>query len=250
MQTLHTDQRDVTPRRVLPILIAILVVRAAVASAQSVPSERPPEPGPQPLNRPQVLHSFLASFTPLKEQPFKDAYQPLTPSQSFNWFIKSTISPQHMAGVAIVSAGGTAVNRPGEYGPHWSGFADRFGIGMAGSAVGNGIEVSAGLALREDPRYFCVPERPFKSRMGNVARFTFSARGENGTLVPAYARYIGIVGGNFLSKAWRVHSEGKVPDALLRSSEGFAGRMAANAFAEFWPDVKKHVLHKRSRAAQ
>jgi len=155
-----------------------------------------------------------------------------------------------MAGVAIVSAGGTAVNRPAEYGPHWSGFADRFGMGMAGSSVSNGIEVSAGLALREDPRYFRVPERAFKSRMGNVARFTLSARGENGALVPAYAHYIGIVGGNFLSNTWRVHSEANVPDALLRSSEGFAGRMAANAFAEFWPDVKKYVLRKRNRAAQ
>ena len=29
------------------------------------------------------------------------------------------------------------------------------------------------------------------------------------------------------------------------SAEGFAGRMAANAFEEFWPDVKSHVFHKR-----
>ena len=34
-----------------------------------------------------------------------------------------------MAGVAFVSAGGTAVNRPWEYGPHWRGFGDRFGTG-------------------------------------------------------------------------------------------------------------------------
>lgn len=33
-------------------------------------------------------------------------------------------------------------------------------------------------------------------------------------------------------------------DALLRTSEGFAGRMAANAFEEFWPDIKKRVFHK------
>jgi hypothetical protein len=246
----HTDQRGATPRRLLPIQIAILVVRAAVASAQSVPSERPPEPGPQPLNRSQVLHSSSASFTSLKEQSLKGPYQPLTPGQSFSWFIKSTISPQHMAGVGILSAGGTAVNRPGEYGPHWSGFADRFGIGMAGSAVGNGIEVSAGLALREDPRYFRVPEETFKSRLGNVARFTFSARGEDGSLGPAYARYIAIVGGNFLSNTWRVRSEANARDALLRSSEGFGGRMAADAFQEFWPDVKKYVFRKHNRAAQ
>jgi hypothetical protein len=186
----------------------------------------------------------------LKQQTLEGPYYRLTPSQSLGWFIKSTISSSHMAGAAILSAGGTAVNRPGEYGPHWGGFADRFGIGVAGSAVGNGIEASAGLVLREDPRYFRMPEQSFKSRVGNAARFTFSARGENGSLGPAYARYLGIVGGNFLSNAWRVRSEANVRDALLRSSEGFSGRLAANAFAEFWPDVKKYVFHKRNRTTQ
>ena len=34
-------------------------------------------------------------------------------------------------------------------------------------------------------------------------------------------------------------------DALLRASEGLAGCMAANAFAEFWPDVKRVAFHKQ-----
>jgi len=29
-----------------------------------------------------------------------------------------------------------------------------------------------------------------------------------------------------------------------------AGRMAANAFGEFWPDLKKYFFHKRNQAAQ
>ena len=154
-----------------------------------------------------------------------------------------------MAGVGILSAGGRAVNRPGAYGPHWSGFADRFGIGMAGSAVGNGIEVSAGLALREDPRYFRVPEEAFKSRLGNVSRFTFSARGEDGSLgpVPATLRLLFVT---FSQTPGAFAVKPNAHDALLRSSEGFGGRMAADAFQEFWPDVKKYVFRKRNRAAQ
>jgi hypothetical protein len=183
-------------------------------------------------------------------QSIEGPYQLLTPSQSLGWFVTSTISPSHMTGVAFLSAGGTAVNRPGDYGSHWGGLADRFGMGMAGSAVGNAIEVTVGLTLREDPRYFCVPQQPFKARIGNVVRLTFSARGENGGFGPAYARYIAIAGSNFLSNAWRVHSEANTRAALLRSSEGFAGRMGANGFAEFWPDVKKYIFHARHRAAQ
>jgi hypothetical protein len=116
---------------------------------------------------------------------------------------------------------------------------------MVGSAAGNAIETGVDLGLREDPRYFRVSQQAFKSRVGNVTRFTFLARNESGGSEPAYARYIGIVGSNFLSNTWRVHGEANAKNALLRSSEGFAGRMGANAFKEFWPDVKRRVFHKR-----
>src|SRR5208283_4169725 len=94
-----------------------------------------------------------------------------------------------------------------------------------------------------------VPERSFKARLGNVVQLTFAARGGAGSFGPAYARYMAIVGSNFLSNTWRVHSEANAKDALLRSSEGFAGRMAANAFKEFWPDVKRHVFRKYNWAS-
>jgi hypothetical protein len=117
-------------------------------------------------------------------------------------------------------------------------------MGMAGSATSNGIEASGGLIFREDPRYFRAAQRPFKARLGNVARLTFCARDDSGGFTPAYARYAGIVGGNFLSNTWRVPSEANPQRALLRSAEGFAARFAGDAFDEFWPDLK-HLFHKR-----
>jgi hypothetical protein len=117
----------------------------------------------------------------------------------------------------------------------------------AGSAVGNGIEIAIGLSRGEDPRYFPVSQEALKHRIGHLARLTFLARGRHGNFEPAYARYIGIVGSNFLSNTWRVHSEANAKDALVRSSQGFAGRMTANAFAEFWPDLKNYLFGKHSR---
>ena len=63
-------------------------------------------------------------------------------------------------------------------------------------------------------------------------------------LGPAYARYMAIFGNNFLSNTWRVNSEANTRAALLRASEAFGGLMAANAFEEFWPDIRKRVFHK------
>lgn len=235
----------------LPLLFAIVALTNTLASGQGSASQHGIENRQSPQDQSRL--SRFRDSSPLsssgRAETLERPYVPITHRESFRWFVTSTIGPAHMAGVGFVSACGTAVNRPGEYGPHWGGFADRFGMGMAGSAAGNAIEVGLGLGLREDPRYFREPEQAFKSRAGRVARLTFLSRGRNGTFGPAYGRYIGIVGSNFLSNAWRVHSEANAKDALVRSSEGFAGRMAANAFAEFWPDLKKHLVRKHGRFA-
>jgi hypothetical protein len=54
-----------------------------------------------------------------------------------------------------------------------------------------------------------------------------------------------LVGNNFVSNTWRVNSEANTHDALLRTSEGFGGHLAGNAFEEFWPDIKKRIFHRR-----
>ena len=154
------------------------------------------------------------------------------------------MDPANLAGGIFEAALGTAPNRPREYGPHWGGFARRYGIGMTRSATGNAIEAGAGLILREDPRYFRVPDRHFMARVGNVVRLAFGARAGNGNFGPAYARYMSVFGSNLLSDSWRVNSEANKRDALLRSAEGFGGILAGNAFEEFWPDVLKCLFHK------
>ena len=109
------------------------------------------------------------------------------------------------------------------------------------------MRLKSASARGEDPRYFRVSHEAVTSRIGHLARLTFLARARDGNFAPAYSRYIGIVGSNLLSNTWRVHSEANAKGALVRSSEGFAGRIAANAFAEFWPDLKKCLLGKHSR---
>jgi len=115
---------------------------------------------------------------------------------------------------------------------------------MTRGVTGNAIEAGAGLILREDPRYFRVPDRRFKARVGNVVLLAFAARRGGGSFGPAYARYMAFFGSNFLSNTWRVHSEANTNHALLRTSESFSGLLAGNAFEEFWPDVKKSVFHR------
>lgn len=229
------------------ILIVIFFAGTLMGSAQSIPSRQTTplsesafsdRPNDSKTPRP------LSAWAPLKRQELEAApYRPITSRESLRWFVTSTIGLPHRAGGIFLSALGTALDRPKEYGPHWGGFADRYGMRIACSATGNAMEAGASLVLREDPRYFRVPGRSLKTRAGNVVRLTFTARGDDGNFGPAYARYMATVGNNFLSNTWRVHSEANAEHALVRTAGDFAGRMVANAFDEFWPDVRR-VFHK------
>ena len=65
---------------------------------------------------------------------------------------------------------------------------------LACGATGNLIESGAGRILREDPRYFRVPDRTVKVRIGNALQLSFTARGYDGRFRPAYARYMAAFG--------------------------------------------------------
>jgi hypothetical protein len=174
-------------------------------------------------------------------------YDPITGRGRLVWMVKNTLWPEHLLGGVITAGAGTALNRPHEYGPHWGGFGQRYGIRLTGIATSNVMEAGIGALWGEDPRYFRVPERSFGARVKNVVVMTFLARDRAGDFRPAYARYIAISGNNFLSNAWRADSEADVSHALLRTAEGFAGRMAGNAWSEFWPQAKAYIFHRGGR---
>ena len=172
-------------------------------------------------------------------------YHPLTSRQRFRWFVTSTVGPAPLLGGGIFSAAlGTALDHPKEYGPGWGGFGDRFGMRLTGISTGNAIEAAVGSFWGEDPRYFAVPDKAIRGRILNVMRQTFIARRRDGDFAPAYARYIAAAGNNFLSNTWRADSEANVHDAVIRTAESFAGRMAACAYEEFWPQVRNHFFHR------
>jgi hypothetical protein len=167
-------------------------------------------------------------------------YQPITASERGHWFLTSTVGPTSLFLAGPLSAAiGTARDIPSEYGPHWDGFAKRNGMRLTGISTGNLIEAGLGAIWGEDPRYFPSPTRGVGPRVTYVIRTTFLAPHRDGSWHPAYARFAGDVGNNFLSNTWRADSEAKTSSAVYRSLWGMAGRMGSQAIAEFWPDVRK-----------
>ena len=187
--------------------------------------------------------AILACAACAAGQSASNPADPITGQERLKWFADSTIGPASLAGGAISSGWGTLFNSPKEYGPHWDGFGKRYGMRLTGVSVGNATEAGLGAIWGEDPRYIPTEGQPFRNRMGHVLKMTFIAQYRDGSVRPAYARYVAIPGNNFLSNTWRADSEATLGRAGVRTALGFLGRMSGNAFKEFWPSVVRR-FHK------
>jgi hypothetical protein len=167
-----------------------------------------------------------------------DGREPVTAQQRIQWVIKSTIG----SGALFSAAFGTLVDNPKAYGTHWEGFGERYGIRLTGLAVSNTMEAGLGVIWGEDPRYTRDAGAPFKNRIGHAIKMTYMAQNRDGSLMPAYARFIAIPGSNFLSNTWRTDSDATVDHAAIRTGFRFLGRLGTNTFQEFWPDVRQRLL--------
>ncbi len=165
-------------------------------------------------------------------------YRPPSREDRLKWFTFNTVGPPSLIGGAISAGWGTLLDTPVEYSTHWSGFGSRYGMRLTGVSTGNAMEAGLGALWGEDPRYRRAAGQPFKQRVVNVVKMSFLADNRQGQPMPAYARYMAIAGNNFLSNTWRPDSEATVGHAVFRTGLGFIGRMAGNAFQEFWPDIK------------
>jgi hypothetical protein len=220
--------------------VFILLLATAV-SGQIMPGESTPVPArPTQATRTQSSGKHLKTASTASGD-----YQAISAGERLRWFAQSTAGPESLT-AGLFSAGfGTAIDRPREYGPHWDGFGKRYAMRLTGVSTGNAIEAGLGAVWGEDPRYFRAAGQPIKRRLENVMVMTFAARQRDGNLGPAYARYLGNAGNNFLSNSWRADSESGTGDACIRILLGFAGKMGSNAFAEFWPDARKLIFHRK-----
>jgi hypothetical protein len=125
--------------------------------------------------------------------------RPLSREERVHWFLNATAGPKSLGAGVVSAAWGTGFNNPEEYGPHWDGFAKRYGMRLTGIATSNAIEAGLGSFWGEDPRYARAGEGSVWSRISNAARMTALAERADGSAAPAYARYAAISGSNFLS---------------------------------------------------
>jgi len=218
------------------VLLLLVPTRMPAQSSTLLPDNRPNAPVAKP-DQPSPM-DFRAI-------PEEGPYVPMDRRQRLEWIAMQTAGPGSLVGGLLTAGIGTANSQPREYGTHWDGFSKRYGMQFPGIATSNLLEAGLGAFWGEDTRYVRHGSDPLAKRLGHVFLMTVSARRRSGHLAPAYARYIAFTGSSFAANAWWAGSDSHASDALIRTGYGFIGRAAANAWDEFWPSLRPHLLPAR-----
>ena len=174
-------------------------------------------------------------------EPGTDPYTPPTGGDRIGWVVGGNTSPLALAVVALDSAWATVDNSPREWHGGVGGLSRRFADEEATGVISMSIESGLGSVWGEDPRYARLGRRGVWRRMGYAVRAVVLAPRPDGHLAPAWARFAGNAAGNLVENAWLPASSRTPARNLWRVADGFAGRLVSNVWAEFWPDIRRHL---------
>jgi hypothetical protein len=142
-----------------------------------------------------ILPNFYVSYDP---NPM-----PLTTRLKFELGWRSVVDPANVGFVAAVAGFEQAGNSFPGYGQGASGYAKRFGAGMADATVGTMLTGAVlPVVFRQDPRYFYKGSGNIASRTWYALKTVVIAKGDNGRWEPAYANVLGSFGAGAVSNLY------------------------------------------------
>jgi hypothetical protein len=168
-------------------------------------------------------------------------YTPITLKQKYEYSLEQMFSGPRL--MAIIAR--TALDQV-EVSPRaWGSNAPALGVRVASEFGRSFIRATISSGIRgidhEDPRYFYSHKKNNWDRIQYALVHTFEVHNDNGSMMPAYSRFLGDFGMPLLAQTWRPGGV-NVPDALRSGGIGIGMGMGMTIAQEFWPDVK-HALH-------
>jgi hypothetical protein len=219
---------------VAPVVLTtgLLVLSGPYGRAQDVKPEQEPAKDVAPT------HALLSPDETTDQIP---PYKPITIKQKYEYSLEQMFSGPRL--LAILTR--TALDQV-EVNPHaWGSNAPSLGIRVASEFGRSFVRATIGSGIRaldhEDPRYFYSHKTKNLDRIKYAIIHTFEVHNDNGSMMPAYSRFLGDFGMPFLAQTWRPGGI-NTPDALRSGGIGIGMGMGMNIAQEFWPDVK-HALH-------
>jgi hypothetical protein len=159
-------------------------------------------------------------------------------------------SAEALAESAVYTGFVQAGNAPAEWGQGGVGFSKRLGATLAYSGIRNTLAFGLDTALHQDPRYYRSSETGTWVRMKHAVRGTILTRTDSGAETLSTWRLGSAYGAAFLSNKWCPDRVNTVMLGLSQGTTQLGFDLLGNMASEFWPDVKKKILHGKRHPPQ
>jgi hypothetical protein len=158
---------------------------------------------------------------------------------------ENTYNPLAMAGFAAYAGVLQAIDSPEEWGQGGRAYSNRFASTAAWSGIHSALAFGLDSTLHQDPRYHRSDSTGFWRRAGHAFRGTILTRTDTGAETLSTWRIGSAYGSAFLSNLWYPARLDTARLGFIQGSMGLGFDLASNLGSEFWPDIKRKVLHRK-----
>ena len=175
---------------------------------------------------------------------FGQTAESLDVTSKLEYHAKCAFGPAAVLGDAAYAAILQADNAPLEWKQGAEAYGKRLGTMVAWSGIRNGLAFGLDSSLHQDPRYYRAGGGGFFRRSGHALRETMLTHTDKGGETLSAWRIGSAYGSAFLSNLWYPDRLNNARLGFIQGSVTLGFDLMGNLGKEFWPDVKRKVLHR------
>jgi hypothetical protein len=187
---------------------------------------------------------ILAVSAAIPMAGFGQTAEPLDVTGKLEYHAKCAFGPGAILGDAAYAAVLQADNAPMEWKQGAEAYGKRLGTMVAWSGIRNGLAFGLDSSLHQDPRYYRAGGGGFFRRSAHALRGTLLTRTDSGGETLSAWRIGSAYGSAFLSNLWYPDRLNNARLGFIQGSVTLGFDLIGNLGREFWPDVKRKVLHR------
>jgi hypothetical protein len=204
----------------------------------------PPVPEPvQPSRSDTHIFGLVPEYDTVNDPMLQ--YKPITSGQKFWIAAHDGFDPFSWVTTGLFAGAAQWHNQSREYGQGAQGYAKRYGASFADGAIANFMsEAILPSLLHDDPRYFRLGRGSFFHRVGYTISREVIARKDSGGQGFNFSEIGGNLGAAALSNLYYPPSERSGGETMERFAVNIVSDTGFNVLKEFWPDMRRKILHK------
>ena len=187
---------------------------------------------------------FIAVSAAIPMAGFGQTPEPLDVTGKLEYHVKCAVGPGAILGDAAYAAILQADDAPLEWKQGGEAFGKRVASMVAWSGIHNALAFGLDSSLHQDPRYYRAGGSGFWRRSGHALRETLLTHTDSGGETLSTWRIGSAYGSAFLSNLWYPDRLNNARLGFIQGSVTLGFDLMGNLGKEFWPDVKRKVLHR------